>query len=294
MQGGPVVSIVTPSLNMGVFIEETISSVLDQDYPHVQYLVLDGGSTDGTLEILKRYEGRLTYVSESDSGQADAVNKGFQRTQGSIFTFLNADDTLLPGAITAVVEAFSRHPDAGVVYGNAWHLDEDGTRIAPYPVEEYDASRLSRRCFICQPAAFIRRDAFAEAGMLDASLHYALDYDFWIRLARLYPMKKIEPFLATSRIHRNSKTVGQMRPAMQETIRTLQRHYGYVPCNWLYGYCHHMLTGQCLAYEAPKLSALSASLAIALGARYNWRSPARYWRDIVHTTREGMSLVMGA
>ena len=105
MSEQPLVSIVTPSFNMGGFIEDTIRSVLDQDYPSVEYLVVDGGSTDGTLDILKRYEGRLKYVSEPDRGQTDAVNKGFQSSRGSIFTFLNADDTFLPGAVTAAVQA---------------------------------------------------------------------------------------------------------------------------------------------------------------------------------------------
>jgi len=294
MQGGPLVSIVTPSLNMASFVEETICSVLDQDYPNIEYIVLDGGSTDGTLDILKRYTGRLAYTSEPDSGQAQAVNKGFERTRGSIFTFLNADDTLLPGAVTAIVEAFSRNPQTGVIYGDAWYTSEDGTRIQPYPVEEYDAANLSRRCFICQPAAFLRREALAGVGMLDTSLHYSLDYDLWIRLAQLVPMIKINTFLATSRIHPRNKTLGQMGPALRETIRTLRRHYGYVPCNWLYGYCHHSRTGQSLVFERPKLSALSAGRALALGARYNWRSPARYSRDIVRTALQGLNLAAGA
>src|SRR5579871_3122093 len=110
----PLVSIVTPSLNMGRFLEETILSVLEQDYPHVEYLVMDGGSSDGTLETLRRYDGRLRYISAPDSGQADAVNRGFAQTSGPIFAFLNADDTYLPGALSAVVQAFQDHPEAAV------------------------------------------------------------------------------------------------------------------------------------------------------------------------------------
>jgi glycosyltransferase involved in cell wall biosynthesis len=289
----PLVSIVTPSRNMGRFLEETIRSVLEQDYPHIEYWVIDGDSTDGTLEILRRYEGRLKYISEPDQGHADAVNKGFRLTSGSIFTFLNADDTLLPGAIRTVAAAFTADPNASVVYGNAWHVAEDGRRIARYPVEPYDPAKLARRCFICQPAAFVRREVFAEVGMLNANLHYAPDYDLWIRIARKYPqrdsMKKIDTDLATSRLHASSKTVGQMAPAMRATIELLQRHYGYVPFNWLYGYWHHRLSGQELAAEKPRASLVSACAAIAWGARYNWRSPLRYGRDIFDTARQGLA-----
>jgi glycosyltransferase involved in cell wall biosynthesis len=289
----PVVSIVTPCFNMGRFLEETIQSVLEQDYPNIEYIVVDGGSTDGTLEILKRYESRLQYISEADKGQTDAVNKGFGLTSGSIFTFLNADDTLLPGAIRAVVRAFADNPGAAVIYGNAWHVAEDGAHISRYPVEPYDPANLARRCFICQPAAFIRRKVFAEIGMLDVEQHYALDYDLWIRIAQRYPqpdsMKMIDMDIATSRLHAASKTVGQMAPAMRATIELLRRHYGYVPFHWLYGYWHHRLSGQELVLERPRPSLKSACVSIAWGVRYNWRSPLRYCSNILGAAAVGLT-----
>jgi glycosyltransferase involved in cell wall biosynthesis len=284
----PLVSIVTPCLNAARFIEETIASVLGQDYPKVEYIVMDGGSTDGTLDILARYEGRLRTYSQKDKGQADAVNRGFELTRGEIFAFLNADDTYLPGAVARTVEAFDRYREAAVIYGDAWHVDENGRAIARYPVEPFDSERLARRSIICQPAAFIRREAFAACGGLDARLRFAMDYDLWIRLARRHTMVKIDSFLAHSRLHAAAKTVGQTGDAMRETIEVLQRHYGYAPFNWIYGYAHHRLSGQALAAQTPHLSLTSACAALALGLRYNWRHPVRFCRDVLATAREGM------
>jgi glycosyltransferase involved in cell wall biosynthesis len=285
----PLVSIVTPCLNAAQFLEETIASVLAQDYPNIEYLVMDGGSTDGTLEILKRYEGRLHWRSAPDGGQADAVNRGFAKTSGDIFAFLNADDTYLPGAVARAVEAICYHPNAAVIYGDAWHVDESGRRLSRYPVEPFDRARLQRRCFICQPAAFIRRDAFAAASGLDASLRFALDYDLWIRLADSHDFVKIDAELATSRLHADAKTVGQTADALRETIGVLKRHYGYAPYNWIYGYAHHGMTGEPLAAARPGLSIASAGRALALGLGYNWRHPIRYCRDVLATAREGIA-----
>jgi glycosyltransferase involved in cell wall biosynthesis len=289
----PLVSIVTPCFNAARFIEETIESVLRQDYPRVEYLVMDGGSTDGTVEILERYGDRLRYRSAKDAGQADAINRGFALTQGEIFAFLNADDTYLPGAVARAVEEFERHPEAAVVYGNAWHVDEQGRQISPYPTEPYESGRLARRCFICQPAAFIRRNAFAEAGGINAGLRFAMDYDLWIRLARRHPMVNLDSYLANSRLHAAAKTVEQTGQAMRETIGILKEHYGYAPFNWLYGYAHHRLSGQPLAAEAPRRSWKSASCAVALGLRYNWRHPIRYGRDIRASARERVACSQG-
>jgi glycosyltransferase involved in cell wall biosynthesis len=283
----PLVSIVTPSFNSGRFLEETIRSVLDQDYPRIEYLVMDGGSTDGTLDILRRYAGHLQYVSEADHGQTDAVNRGFGLSHGSIFAFLNADDTYLPGAVSAAVRAFREDPELGAVYGDAWHVDQDGRRISPYPVEPFSPERLARRCFICQPAAFLHREAFQAAGMLDPTLRFALDYDLWIRVSRRYRMKKIDAFLATSRMHHENKTVRQMAAAMRETLHVLKRHFGYVPYNWLYGYGHHWRTGEMVALGAPRPALASACFSFALGLRYNWSHPLRYGRDVLATAKEG-------
>jgi glycosyltransferase involved in cell wall biosynthesis len=285
----PLVSIVTPSLNAGRFLDEAIQSVLGQDYPHVEYLVMDAGSTDDTCQVLRRYEGRLRYVSAPDQGQADAINRGFQRTTGEILAFLNADDAYLPGAISAAVGAFDGHPDAVVVYGGARYVDEAGTTLGNYPVDPFDTGNLARRCFICQPAAFFRRDAFMAAGALDPALRFALDYDLWIRMAGLPPpatIVKIDGTLAMQRLHAGAKTVQETGPALAETIAVLKRYYGYVPFNWIYGYAHHELTGQPIAAARPRPAFASALYAAVLGARHNWRHPLRYCRDVVVTATQ--------
>src|SRR5688572_25596277 len=149
----PLVSIVTPSYNQGRYIEETIQSVLNQDYPNLEYLVLDGGSTDETLEILKRYEGRLVWISEKDRGQADAINKGFHLAKGRILGWLNSDDTYSPGAIRKVAQYFQTHRDVGLLYGEGYHVDTAGKIIERYNTEPFNFHRLGEICFICQPAA---------------------------------------------------------------------------------------------------------------------------------------------
>jgi len=287
----PLVSIVTPCLNAARFIEETIQSVLAQDYPAIEYIVMDGGSNDGTLDILKRYQGRLRWLAAKDDGQADAVNRGFALTQGEIFAFLNADDTYLPGAVARAVEGFARKPEPAVVYGDAWYVDDTGKRLGRYPVEPYDPDRLERRCIICQPAAFIRRNVFAAARGLDSRLRFAMDYDLWIRLAQAHSLVKVDTELANSRLHADAKTVGQQSAAMRETIQVLRRHYGYAPFNWVYGYFHNRRGGQALAAAPPGVSLASAAPALAWGLGCNWRHPIRYFRDVLGTAKEGIVCV---
>ena len=191
--------------------------------------------------------------------------------------------------LTQVVQAFHDHPEAAVVYGEGWYVGVDGRHIARYPVESFSAENLARRCYICQPAAFLRREAFAAIGMLNAQLRYAHDYDLWIRMARRYPVVKIDKALATLRVHDDAKTVKETAAAMRETFSVLRRHYDYVPYNWIYGYAHHRLDGQPIATEKPRPALSSACYSLALGVHYNWRHPFRLCRDIVATAREGLT-----
>jgi glycosyltransferase involved in cell wall biosynthesis len=150
------VSIITPSYNQGRYLERTIRSVLEQRRPF-EYLVMDGGSSDESVEILQRYSAELQWVSEADRGQADAVNKGLARATGEIIGWLNSDDIFYPGAVAAAADFLMRRPDVDVVYGNGNHIDEHDRVIEPYPTEDWDFERLKERCFLCQPAVFFRR-----------------------------------------------------------------------------------------------------------------------------------------
>ncbi len=275
----PLVSIVTPVLNGERFIAQTIESVLGQDYPNLEYVIVDGGSTDRTLEIAERFADRLTLVRGRDSGQAEALNRGFALASGQILGWLNADDLYLPGAVAAAVRVFAEESLAGVVYGQADHIDDAGKTIDAYPVEAFDAALLARRCFICQPASFVRRSAFAAAGGLDPRLHYALDYDLWIRLSRRSRFVQIERRLAQSRMHATNKTLSSRGAAYQETMDVLHRNFGYIPYEWVYGYTSFLLDGKDQYFEPAPRTPLKVLLSLALGIVRNPQHPLRFVRD---------------
>ncbi len=224
----PLVSIITPSFNQAGFIEATIESVLTQDYPNIEYIVIDGGSTDGTVDILRRYEGRLQWISERDQGQGDAINKGMRRATGQILGWLNSDDLYVPGAIRAVVETFTRKPEAMFVYGDAEAIDAQdksyGTRIH---VHQTDADELINMGDpIVQPASFWRAEVWQTCGELDLSLHYTLDYEYWMRVAKRYPLTYIPVILAKERLYADAKTFKGMIERIDELEAVARRHGG--------------------------------------------------------------------
>ena len=182
----PLVSIVTPSFNQARFLEETLRSILDQDYPRFECIVVDGGSTDGSQEIIQRHAPRLAHwVSEADLGQADAINKGFALAHVEVFAWLNSDDTYNPGALSEAVEYLTAHPEIGMVYGNAYYIDSEGQRIGRYPARSTDYRGLRRGVNnITQQAMFFRSNLWRMVGPLDPSFYYAMDYDLWVKIGR--------------------------------------------------------------------------------------------------------------
>jgi len=279
MDGRPLVSIVTPSFNQGRFIRETIESVLSQGYPNIEYLVMDGGSTDSTVKILQEYGDRLSWVSEPDRGQADAINKGWRRARGAVLAYLNSDDTYLPDAVERAVACLEEHPEAAAVYGEGYHVEESGTILERYPTEPFSMARLEETCFICQPTAFLRREIVERVGYLDESLQYCMDYDFWIRIARVARFVHTPHHLANTRLHPDTKTLGQPARAHAEILRMIRRHFGRVPPSWIYAYAHAVLGPR--DRRRPWINArfIAGLIGISLVEflRYNRRVPLSEW-----------------
>lgn len=237
----PSISVITPSYNQGRFIERTLQSVLNQSVPF-EYVVFDGASSDETLDVLRKYENSIRWVSEPDQGQAHAVNKGLQAATGEIIAWLNSDDVYLEGAFERILDFFESNPDVDVVYGKAWYVDADDRINGEYKTEEWNLERLKEVCFICQPAAFFRRRMVEKFGLLDESLQYCMDYEYWLRLALGGARFTYLPeFLASSRLYSENKTMGQKTKVHLEINNMLKQKIGYVPDLWLYGYAHHVV-----------------------------------------------------
>ena len=264
---------------MGQYLEEAIRSVLRQDYEPIEYIVIDGGSTDRTQMILERYSGRLRYESRPDNGAAEAINRGLALSSGDILAYLNADDAYLPGAVSAAVRGFEEHPDAAAVYGDAWWVDASGNVLGAYPTRDFDRDLLERECFVCQPAAFIRRDVFEQIGTLNPALSFTFDYDLWLRIARTHRMQRVEGRLALSRMHPENKTLGHRRQVFRETLSMLQRNCGYVPFSWVYSYVCHLVDRRDQFFEPLQPSIFKYLLSLPAGLCQNRRRPLPYCRE---------------
>jgi glycosyltransferase involved in cell wall biosynthesis len=234
MEQQPLVSIVTPSYNQANYLEQTIRSVLEQDYSQIEYIVIDGGSTDGSVEIIGKYADRIAHwVSEKDQGQTDALNKGFSAAHGSILAWLNSDDTYKPGAVKAAVEFLSAHPQVGMVYGDLDFIDENDRTIGKFPAAQTDLAKLRRGyVHIPQPAAFFRAEHWRKVAPLDPTFFFAMDYDLWVRLAEITEIKYVPgKTWANFRLHSGAKTVTADERCWPEMLRVHYRDGGktYAP-----------------------------------------------------------------
>jgi len=225
----PLVSILTPSFNQARYLETTIQSVLSQDYPRLEYIIVDGGSTDGSVGIIKKYSGRLAWwVSEKDRGQTDAINKGFARATGGIFAWINSDDTYEPRAVGQAVKYLTEHPEVGMVYADCNYINEDGRAIGRFPAAQTDLPRLRRGyVHIPQQTMFFRADLWKQVGPLDPSFYFAMDYDLWTRIAARSELKYLAGQVwANFRIHTSGKTIAADDRCWPEMLRVHYRDGG--------------------------------------------------------------------
>lgn len=223
----PRISVITPSFNQGEFLEETVQSVINQNYPNLEYIVIDGGSTDTSIEIIKKYESHLAYwVSEKDNGQSHSVNKGFRRATGEIIGWLNSDDTYLQNAFERIITLFKDNPDVDVIYGNFVYIDNHGNWLRKRKVfKNLTIEMLLDHDYIGQPALFFRRSIFEKIGYLDESLHYSMDWDFVIRLRKNYAMLHCPFYLATYRVNKNTKTSLEATTEYKRELKLFQQKH---------------------------------------------------------------------
>jgi glycosyltransferase involved in cell wall biosynthesis len=242
----PLVTIITPSFNQGAFIEQTIVSVLQQTYKPIEYIIIDGGSTDNTVEIIKKYADKLTYwVSEKDNGQADAINKGLEHASGKIVAYLNSDDVYEPDAVETIVAAFTTHPNKSIIYGKCTNIDEKGTVIGKSQGSNISYFQLLTGTMlpsIHQPACFFNLSVLNRKPLFDNSLTYGMDYDLL-----LWSLRKQEPLfidrnIAFFRYHSLSKTVSQTSTMYEEKMRIQRKHNKWLYPLWIWRYVKHQLS----------------------------------------------------
>ena len=228
MTDQPRVSIVTPSFNQARYLEATMQSVLLQDYPRIEYIIVDGGSNDGSIEIIKKYESKLaSWVSERDKGQTDAINKGFEHATGDILAWINSDDTYEPGVVSEAVKFLHENPAVGMVYGDCNFINEDGHVIGKFGSAQTNY-RLLRQGYvhIPQQTMFFRADLWKQVGPLDPSFYFAMDYDLWTRIAARAEIKYVPQTWANFRLHTSGKTIAADDRCWPEMIRVHYRDGG--------------------------------------------------------------------
>ena len=284
-----IFSVVTPSYNQGQFLADTIESVLCQagDF-FIDYIIVDGGSTDNSLAIIKHYDALLQagewpvacrgisyrWVSEKDAGQTDAIMKGFDEAQGAIFAWLNSDDTYLPHALQAAAYFFVNHPETALLYGDAYYCDTAGAVIGNYRTADFDLEKLAYFNIICQPATFFRREAFEQAGALDRSLTFAMDFDLWIRIGRRFPCRHLPQVLSTYRLHDSSKTVREetLFENSEEALRLTMKYFDWAPLTRVYNSCNFYCRARLpaiLSRNEPALVVASLIFSVLRSLRLN-------------------------
>jgi glycosyltransferase involved in cell wall biosynthesis len=229
----PQVTVAVPSLNQGRFLEACLTSIFSQQVP-VEVFVADAGSSDGSLDVLTRWQTCLAgWRSHPDQGTACAINECIALGSAPYVAWLNSDDLYLPGGLTALLEALKANPDAPAAYGSAWNVDRHGSPTRRVWTERFDEARLAVRCIVSQPASLIRRNVWESLGGLNGDLGLAFDYDLWWRILRAHgSMYFVEHDVACNRQHPMTKTANNRGGHYKEAISVVKRHYGRVPLKW--------------------------------------------------------------
>lgn len=226
----PLISIVTPSFNQAPFLEKTILSVLNQSYSKIEYIVMDGGSDDGSRQIIEKYNDRIAFwQSEKDAGQTNAINNGFSHAHGQIYAWINSDDTYEPETFARVARYFQTHPEVGLVYGDCNFIDQNDRLIGKFNARQTDYRRLRRGyVHIPQQAAFWRADLWKRLGPLDESIYFAMDYDLWLRIAKVAPIRYEPQLWANFRLHGGAKTITEDDRCWPDMLKIHYRNGGSV------------------------------------------------------------------
>lgn len=256
----PRITVVTPSYNQAEFLERTIQSVLNQGYPNLEFIIIDGGSTDGSVEIIRKYEKQLAYwVSEQDAGQTDAINKGWKKATGQIIAYLNSDDTYMPQAMKNVASYFGRHPEVDAVYGTCNLIDEYDKVINVWEPSKFNLKALIR-CGIStipQQTVFFRSKILDDIGFLDSSLRHVMDYEYWIRIGQKFNFKKIPYIIANFRVQANSKTSLECNTQWLESCRIRAKYSDESKFQWAVGYYAYKIGRIWPKFVKPFISAKS-------------------------------------
>lgn len=222
----PKISIVTPSYNQGQFLEETILSVLNQGYPNLEYFVMDGGSTDNSVEIIQKFASQLTYwESKPDKGQSHAINKGFKMATGELVAWLNSDDVLLPGTLCEIAKVWLEDRSVGFIHGISELIDENSNSLEKTHGSTFDFldSLMTSKNPVAQPSTFISRQCLSEVGYLDETLHMSMDWDLWLRIGNKYPTRFISKVFSGSRHWPMTKTRTQVEKSAEDHISIVKR-----------------------------------------------------------------------
>jgi glycosyltransferase involved in cell wall biosynthesis len=238
----PRISIVIPSFNQGIFIARTLESLRKQNYPDLEIIVMDGGSTDRTVPILKKFDRfarwsrniRFYWRSEKDRGQTHAINKGLRETTGKILAYLNSDDTYEPGALLTVGKYCVEYPRAQFVYGRGQLIDADDNVVGKYNDSQATTASLHHGCVISQPTAFWSRKLCKKIGPFDESFHFTMDYEYWVRVSKHFKMAFLPQTLANTRLHPSAKTSSATQRLYGDAIRVQLRHYPFVHHDWIF------------------------------------------------------------